>query len=336
MAGFWSGDKFCMREFNAMREGGNQDGMEWSQSMAKISLSIELEGALSGVTQDQVQVQMSDVEIKVSVSGRPDLNNELSALNGDLLVPIDSAQSWWAVEDRGVPTLTIELTKKELATWSGVWHKGGMNPYRKRYFGFNSAQQERAMPEQKLSPKEAGRPTSGQQGDDEDGGGLSLFGGLRAYGGLCLEPTGGQSDTHLEICIPLEPEAVKRVIDKVQLTELFGLDLTETYLKVFVRDRDQKALFAGEFGGRISPQDTTWQIVKTQLPDSVEHVEALEISLTKASSSKFMWEDIIVEDLRHTMKRARPKKTPGQKRRAHNVQIINVRDLITKGQAMDH
>jgi len=121
-----------LRQFPAMPPGGDADGVEWIQSMARITLSYQMD---ADVKQEDIEVKLAGFQIEVSVRGEKQKH-----LTGELQDLVRSPpSSWWILSgDEGFPkTLIIQLMKLKHGAWGGPWFSGQLHPKKKGRFWWN-------------------------------------------------------------------------------------------------------------------------------------------------------------------------------------------------------
>merc|ERR1719491_807427 len=103
-----------LREFPAMPASGEIDGVEWIQSMGKITLSYTIDDA--SVTEGDIEVKLAGFQIEVNIKGA-----KTKALTGDLVdIVLPAPKSWWMLHttDGAGSTLVIQLSKAEHKAWA--------------------------------------------------------------------------------------------------------------------------------------------------------------------------------------------------------------------------
>merc|ERR1719491_2181633 len=84
---------------------------------------------------------------------------------------------------------------------------------------------------------------------------------------LCVGVDDGQDCNMAMIRIHLEKGSLDKACEKVPLANLFGVDVMEKYLKIFIRGDESSPIMIGQLGGNCVPEKTTWEFVKARQED---------------------------------------------------------------------
>ena len=82
MEGTWCGDCFCLRDFLAVPAKSTTKGVEWSQSMGKLTIIFPLRSIAEHAS--SLHVELSRWQLRVTVDEHWELNEQLLHLNGYL------------------------------------------------------------------------------------------------------------------------------------------------------------------------------------------------------------------------------------------------------------
>jgi len=305
--GHWDKQVFKLREFSCSPACGCVKTVDFSQTMGMMKLRYRMKDQLASLEAKQLVVELSCWELKVRVAG----GGEIAALSGDLNGDVRRDRSWWNLEqdeDTGDTVFVMVLAKKEQKAWSTLW-KVGLNRQRKSHFGW--------MPGQKGGVKKAeemlvalrpGRPAQGQ---------ADPFVINREL--LCSGLEDGQDQDTAVIRIHLYQEALERVADVACIAELFGVDIMERYIRIFVRGDARSPIIMGTLGGSCIPELTRWEVVKARqlsgdsedakaAPRKVQYTTCLLVTIAKAKASKKPWARIVNETEAMLQRNAAPEK----------------------------
>mmetsp|Transcript_119064 Transcript_119064/g.210566 ORF Transcript_119064/g.210566 Transcript_119064/m.210566 type:complete len:440 (+) Transcript_119064:43-1362(+) len=278
-----------LRDFWASPASGSRDEVLWQQTMGSMVLRLLLKGpGWRGVTESEFQVRLCELGLRVSNKRRPEVSEDLlDALNGDFTHEVLARSSWWSLEvseneascSRDT-TLMIHLAKAKDRSWK--------------------------QPFLEAEPAEGGDLSSdwvslqpGRRGE----GAEDVPSGIRPAD-LFQELAVSQTEELVILRLFLSQSKLDEVKRQVPMSRLWGLDLTQESLKVFLRGHKNSPLVAGRLGGKIVPQQTDWNMIKVTREretgaDGVEARETLpvlSIQLRKASDSRHEWADIIIQD----------------------------------------
>lgn len=283
---------YKLRDFACVPSRGTTKEVDYEQNMGRITLKYVFPEELSALCAADLLVELSSWELKVKASNRPDLDSYLAVLNGSLYGDVRRDLSWWTLENEGDRMVfTIQLAKREHKAWNAVW-KPGMNHHRKSHFGWTPATRSLKKAEEILTKVKAGRITSKEDAfviRRED---------------LCAALEDGQDDQKAIYRIHLDKAALDKACETVCLADIFGVDVMEQYLKVFIRGDEKSPILMGQLFDKIQPDQSRWEIVKAAAPMEDEsgktpsnlYNTCLQVTLTKAKASKKHWPHLMVEN----------------------------------------
>ncbi|CAJ1408800.1 unnamed protein product [Effrenium voratum] len=92
-------------------------------------------------------------------------------------------------------------------------------------------------------------------------------------------------------------------LEKVPYFRLFGADVSERFLKLFIRGDESSPILLGELGGSVLPDFTelelssvTREVEGHRIRGTMETVPCLDLTLRKASKSQGPWEQLLHSD----------------------------------------
>ncbi|CAJ1395712.1 unnamed protein product [Effrenium voratum] len=287
--GAWEGQVFKLRDFACVPSKGHAKGVDYVQSMGRITLSYAFRDELAALTAADLVVELSSWELKVKAN-KPDLDGSLAPLNGSLYGDVRRSLSWWTLEDQadGSKLFSIELAKRDHKAWNAVW-KPGMSHTRKSHFGWTPhARAPVKKAEDILAKVKPGRRAR------QDG-----F--VMRREDLCAALEDGQDASTAIYRIHLDKAALEKACETVSMSDLFGVDVMEQYLKIFIRGDEKSPILMGQLFDQIVPDKTRWEIVKAAaLPDEESarvgvYNTCLQVTLTKEKPSKTHWPRLLEE-----------------------------------------
>lgn len=300
----WEDKVLKLREFACAPGRGSVKNVEFVQTMSRIVLRHVLKRELADLTAKDLTVEISAGELKVWVERRKELDEHLVAINGDLHGEVRRDLSWWVLEkdQSGANVFTIELAKKDHKAWNTVW-KIGMNNQRKSHFGWApQAKGPVKKADEFLVRVKPGKPAPPKAG---------RF--IMNRENLCSSMEDGQDDVSVYYRIHFYKEVLDKACETDCIGHLFGIDVMERYLKVFIRGDERSPILMGELGGACLPEKTQWEIIKakppppdedeirqmrregrTGAPSATPHfVSCLQITLIKAEGHCRHWPEIL-------------------------------------------
>lgn len=297
-SGIWAGRRFCLREFSGTPASGSTRRVDWSQTLGRIRLRHALPAEVANLAAAELKVELSSWQLKVSIDdgslAEDCSSSQLAAINGDLYGEVQRDLSWWTLEkDAGTTVLLVDLAKKELKSWNGLW-KVGMSQQRKQHFGWNDKSKPPVKKASEMLVRIApGAPVKA----DKDPFVVSRE-------TLCVGLDDGQDEGHAILRIHLDKEVVENLKEKASLASLFGVDVMERYLKIFIRGDERSPILLGELGGACIPEKTTMEIIKAPIPleegeppkSPPEVGMALQVRVVKAVTSSKSWQRVLTEN----------------------------------------
>jgi len=111
----------------------------------------------------------------------------------------------------------------------------------------------------------------------------------------------GQTDETVDIRLTLDPDALNRAMEKVPYYRLWGVDVSEKYLKVFIRGDESSPIVVGRLGGNCIPDQTLLHLSGEiqrpleghRVPGTMEVVSCLDVTLVKSEDSRYYWEKLL-------------------------------------------
>lgn len=257
---------------------GCDGSVQWLQFKGSMQLWLPLEGKeWEGVKEREFTVQVSKDELKVKCKGR-DRNGGLDDLNHKLKKEIKPESCWYCLErdnDDKINILVIDLEKRVNGE---EWKKGVMNiqMFRRQHFGWGPNAKAMEDPWTTLEP--------GRRSDDED-----PFIASRAW--LCHDMLQGQTREVMQFRLLLDPTNFADACQKVPYNKLFGMDVSESHLRLFVRGDDSSPIISGELGGKCIPCETIIEMGSNAIEGSEEEQPCIDITLTKAREAMLDWKE---------------------------------------------
>lgn len=269
---------------------GEERGFYWLQGTETMQLRLPLTGeAWAGVGEEDFEVEASQDELQVRLK-REDAPPALQGLNGVFKYTIEPHDCRFFVErDSNDPTgatrnLVVQLAKCNVGTaWTdGIFTQANLSL---RPEGHNLAEKA------ELVPVKAGR-----QLDIDD-----PFVVSRAS--LCAELEDAQTNKTMQFRIVLTQKGLDAALDKVPYYRLFGMDVSERYLKVFIRGDEHSPILLGELGGRCIPDHSTFTLTTLtrkveghRIEGTMETVPCLEIVIAKSVECRTIWNDTLLNE----------------------------------------
>merc|ERR1719277_1656912 len=71
---------------------------------------------------------------------------------------------------------------------------------------------------------------------------------------LCIDLEDGQDNSSVTFRIHLDPTALQKACEQVSLADLFGVDVMEQNLKIFIRGDERSPILLGDLGGKCIPE----------------------------------------------------------------------------------
>jgi len=280
-----------LRDFWAVPASGLCGKARWYQTMGSIVLRMALEGTpWHGTTEDEFQVHLCELGLRIKNKRRPDASEAFlkDSMNGDFPHEVLVGSSWWSLEsgeddaERPDATLVIHLVKARDGSWKQPFNEG------------------RPADPVDLSSEWANlRPGQRAEGAEDVKTNVSP---LDVFQELAVS----QTEDLIMLRLFVNQSTFDEARQQVPMSRLWGLDLTETTVKVFLRSEASTPLLAGRLGGKIMPDQTDWSMTKVtrELAGSADGVgtretrAALSVQLRKATDCREEWDEIIKLDTR--------------------------------------
>lgn len=271
---------------------GMQKSFGWMQFMGSMQFRLPLRGdQWEGIEEKDFEVKVSSQEISVRCRTR---SQDLDDLSGRFRREVNPKACWYAVErDVRDPTgqnrvLTIEVAKKEVGK---AWPQEGIfleQMFNRKFFGWNKETKEQEDDVNTLRTLKPGRPA-----DLDD-----PF--VTSRGWLCNELCQGQTAEILQFQIILDEKKLNESMEKVPYYKQWGVDISEKYIKVFIRGDEASPVLMGALGGKCVPDATTIHLDQTTRPvkghriqGTMETFPCLEITILKAQDSMTEWDELL-------------------------------------------
>lgn len=122
---------------------------------------------------------------------------------------------------------------------------------------------------------------------------------VTSRGWLCNEFEQGQSHDVASFRLLLDQKVLDSALEKVPYFKLFAVDVSEQYLKVFIRGDEYSPVLLGKLGGRCLPSYTTMELTQVTREvyghrlGALETLPCLDITLVKAPDSMGEWDDLL-------------------------------------------
>eukprot|EP00445_Apocalathium_hangoei_P026325 CAMPEP_0203923842 /NCGR_PEP_ID=MMETSP0359-20131031/63662_1 /ASSEMBLY_ACC=CAM_ASM_000338 /TAXON_ID=268821 /ORGANISM="Scrippsiella Hangoei, Strain SHTV-5" /LENGTH=497 /DNA_ID=CAMNT_0050851971 /DNA_START=18 /DNA_END=1508 /DNA_ORIENTATION=- len=274
-----------LRDFRATPASGSNGRARWQQSMGSLELRLLLRGSpWEGTSPDEFQVRLCEQGLRVANLQRPEASDAFlkECLCGDFPREVLVGSSWWTLEadvERREHMLVVHLTKAKDGSWPVPFREGPLVEARELSSDWTA-----------LRP--GGVAHSRGPGLEEADLGLQAS-------ELFEELVESQTEDFVTLRLLLKQNGLEQARRSVPMSRLWGLDLTEDNLRVFLRSRGGVTLLSGRFGGRVQPAQTEWGMVKVTREVSggvCETRPALEVQLRKATDYRHAWDPLLVRD----------------------------------------
>lgn len=116
-------------------------------------------------------------------------------------------------------------------------------------------------------------------------------------GWLCSELDQGQTETYVDFRLILDQKRLDEAMTKVPYYKLFGLDISEKYMKLFIRGDEASAIMMGELEAYCIPALSTFELssitreVEGHKAGATETLPVLDVIIQKAPDSTYIWND---------------------------------------------
>jgi len=269
---------FKLRDFPMEPKRGIEGPVQWMHYAGSVQLWLPLEGAdWEEVTEKDFEVRLVERAISVHCKGRA-----IAALTSQLHKEINTSQCYFSLErdlagNKGErKALCLDLAKK---TPGRVWSDGVL---------MHSVFQPDPNDESWITLK------PGRRKDVED-----PF--VTSRGWLCAECEHGQTNELVQFRVVLEQKTLDKAVQKTPYYKIFGLDVSERYVKVFIRGDETAPVMMGELGGACVPMLSSLELTRTtrevqghKIIGTTETVPCLDVTLVKSSMGD--WEDLMLTE----------------------------------------
>lgn len=270
---------FHVRDFPLEPARGRHMGAHWFQFTASVQLWLPLQGlSWEGVQLKDFEVRVSDKGLSVKCARV--LGGIVEDLSGRLKKEVQVKASWVALEkvlvgpqDQVCPALVVELPKK---TPGRSWEEGVFE-----------------LPGEPLFPDAWTGVSAGRPKDTEDPFVISR-------GWLCTELEQGQTDEFVQFRLVLDQKKLDESMQRVPYYKMWGLDVTEKFLKLFIRGDETSPVMLGRLGGRCVPERCYFELTRLtreveghRIVGTVETLPCLDVTIVKAADFMYEWEEML-------------------------------------------
>lgn len=295
-----------------MPPGGAVDGVEWIQSMSRITLSYQFSD--TDVSQDDIVVKLAGFQIEVLCKG-----DKVKALTGELQDLVKAAPlSWWILskDEGGPPTIAIQLLKLKHGAWGGPWYVGQLHPRRKGRFFWTAAGKQLAEKDDELIKLNKFEEIAPGRPKDEETAWYpptpsSVFTPISdkylcSPDDIVLGTHVTQDNRHIWLSISFDYQALSYFSQEVPYEDLFAADIGQNSVYVFIRGDDQNPIINATLAGYIYAESTTWKMTtddtyrkRQKATDSP--CQVLLITMTKAEGYTEEWPQIFQACWQHRL-----------------------------------
>jgi len=307
-----------LRTFDAKPAKGNTGGIDWTQTMGRVTLTHPLMG--KGWRHSDIKVEVSDQEIKVALKGEV-----FKALSGQLFQEVHHGCSWWKIseETRGTETnppqlLVVSLAKKKHNAWLGLWQTMPYEQNRRKAGSHVWTVYQGEVAKWKVEQISKTLKTV-SVGDDphEEKDYLNLGATARmlarrnekfqcAPDDLCLALEVKEDAKTVTVNIHFDKEALDDWQWAVPVEDLVGVDVWEKGVYAFVKGDELNPIIWVHLTGLCVPAETTWRITQC---DSHRQLQknpsapspALQIKLVKAKGHQGAWGKVYTDCYQHRL-----------------------------------
>lgn len=280
-------------------ESGVSFGVEWFQTMGQMELSYALIEEEADLTEDDFVVELSSWELIVYRRHYVEGLERLDHLSGDLHADVHRKLCWWQIVedmDGSGRRLHITLVKMAHKGWNCPWRLHPKNPHRDRFWPMANYEK---LAYANLGEYRGGsceRPTPlppGEPAEVKDELLASLEPETLCTGVDCDE----EDEEHVYLTVHFDEENLDAVLAKVPLEELFGADVGEDTVELFINGIGYK-LLSGELKGLCVPALSTWVFEKalrrklspkSGIKAPAFYNPALMIKIVKADNAQGIW-----------------------------------------------
>mmetsp|Transcript_20005 Transcript_20005/g.46860 ORF Transcript_20005/g.46860 Transcript_20005/m.46860 type:complete len:562 (+) Transcript_20005:46-1731(+) len=282
-------------------ETGVVDGVYFEQTMGRIVLYFELMGPDAELTEDDLVVEISSWEIRVTVGNDVPKGKsgaqKISPLCNELMRDIRRKHSFWYItedaEEYPGRWLVFNLAKLEHRPWRGPWYDFCLNPHKKQSFGWTPLHISYQLMKLLKSEEETlARVQPGAPEEPEKGLCTGILPSKICTG---IEDDQDESETEISVIVHFDEETLELATGMVPMEELFAADVSAGAMEIYLRS-DEFALCSGSLLGLVIPELTTWEIKtvrRKKLPKDIKapayYNPALRVTLVKAPGHQQRW-----------------------------------------------
>jgi hypothetical protein len=271
-------------------------------------------------------VQASGWQVEVKLGGK-----KVQALCGELSGKALVGRSWWELKQepikkrvRGLDvntfknTVVISFMKGEHKSWDTVYYQsqGMKHPLAKPRFAWTAEMQDEIMLSQavigmQLGPMPYGKPASSLRKSAIDNPETNKFTEhgaqfLYAPDDLCVGIDALQDSKSVTVTVHFDGTAMETAKNTVSMEDLFGVDVWNDHISIFLRGDEQNPVLWGDLCGQCDPHLTTWKIFTSDVcrnrqTNTSTPAPALEVTLTKSKASQGKWPKIFSAALEHRL-----------------------------------
>jgi len=289
-------------------ETGTVDSVEFEQTMGRMSLWYELTAQDANLAEEDLVVEMSCWELRVSVGrgiqpGKPG-SRKLNALSGEFCKDVRRKHSWWRIveDDEGMGRwLEFSLAKLAHKPWTGPWFHYWNNPHKKTSFGWTPRHvNQKLMKLLKSDEESLERMEPGEPQEPEKAMATGILPERLCTG---VDDDADEDSEQISVLIHLDEETLELATGMVPMEELFAAEVEADRMDVYLRF-DGLAICSGTMTGRVVPELTTWEFTnvrRKKLPKDCGikapafYNPALRITLVKAPGHQQEWGHVFTD-----------------------------------------
>eukprot|EP00929_Paragymnodinium_shiwhaense_P086508 TRINITY_DN47011_c0_g1_i1.p1 TRINITY_DN47011_c0_g1~~TRINITY_DN47011_c0_g1_i1.p1 ORF type:complete len:482 (-),score=92.99 TRINITY_DN47011_c0_g1_i1:416-1861(-) len=285
------------RDFPMEPASGTHKSVEWMQFLGHVELRLRLPDTSDweNVSEHDFTVNVREEDMLVSCD-RCDKAGALQDICGKLKKPVDPDGCWFTIEygmqasGSVVKELLLSLKKKEpCKAWTTDIFKKDQLFANRRYFGWGP---EAALGDSSSAEQSAPRVLSPGRPRDVD----DPYVASRHQ--LCTELDTAQTETDLQFRFVLNEKRLQAALIKVAYNQMWGVDVSDGFLKVFIRGDEPCPVLLGRLGGLCRPGSVRLELTSfTRLVEghkvtgTTETLPCLLLRLGKAAGSRGVWEE---------------------------------------------
>eukprot|EP00928_Gymnodinium_smaydae_P056273 TRINITY_DN39683_c0_g1_i1.p1 TRINITY_DN39683_c0_g1~~TRINITY_DN39683_c0_g1_i1.p1 ORF type:complete len:502 (+),score=119.54 TRINITY_DN39683_c0_g1_i1:48-1508(+) len=296
-----------VRDLSLEPAAGVQGEASWTQFHETIELRLPLRGRawenLADANAIRVEVAPRDVDVSLEPATTAAMaaadveacRGALRAAGGRLMQEVEPSRCWFDVawepcdvEGTCARTLVLGLWKASPGrAWRGVFEQ---QLFRRQYFGWGPQASAGGVG----AAADAGDRPGGQRprrippGRPRDLDDPYVAGRSQ----LCSELEQGQSADAVHFRLILREKKLQEVLERVPHNRLWGLDIADRYLKLFVRGDESEPVLLGELAGACEPHgsrlelsELTREVPGHRIVGTTETLPCLLLTLRKARGS---------------------------------------------------